>query len=99
MIMKKSDYDILLSPVVTEKATNDKIENNKFVFYVDTRANKNEIKEAVENVFRVKVISVNTQSISGKPKRMGKYMGKTSKKKKAVVTLKEGDRIKLMEGP
>ncbi len=95
----KSPYTVLRSPVITEKATNQKIEGNKFVFYVDLMANKNEIKEAVENAFSVTVLSVNTQNICGKPKRLGRFMGKTSKQKKAVVTLKEGDRIKIMEGP
>ena len=99
MSLKVSQYDILLKPIITEKATTDKMENNKFAFYVDLRANKAQVKEAIEKVFGVTVLSVNTQSVAGKPRRMGKFMGKTSKRKKAVVTLKEGDRIKLMEGP
>ena len=94
-----SPYDILLNPVVTEKAATEKMEKNKFTFYVDCRVNKNEIKKAVEDAFGVTVISVNTQTIPGKPRRLGRFLGKTSKKKKAVVTLKEGNRIKLMEGP
>ena len=92
-------YNIILSPVITEKATNDKLEKNKYALYVDLNANKSEIKNAVEEIFGVTVISVNTLMVKGKPKRLGKYFGKTSRKKKAVVTLKEGDRIKLMEGP
>lgn len=99
MINKKSGYDILVKPVVTEKATAGKIEYNKFVFYVDLRANKSEIKNAVEDTFGVNVTAVNTQRLKGKPKRLGRFLGKTSRQKKAVVTLKEGDRIKLMEGP
>ncbi len=94
-----SGYDILMGPVVTEKTTNEKLEKNKFTFYVDLRANKKEVKSAVESVFGVTVLSVNTQSVAGKPKRLGRFTGKTSKRKKAIVTLKEGDRIKLMEGP
>lgn len=99
MSRKDSIYDILLSPVVTEKTTNDKIEMNKFVFYVDCRAGKIEIKKAVENAFGVTVLSINTHTVHGKPKRLGRFLGKTSKRKKAIVTLKEGDRIKLLEGP
>jgi large subunit ribosomal protein L23 len=99
MSTKLSPYDIIAKPVITEKATADRMENNKYVFYVNVSANKVDIKRAVEEIFGVTVLSVNTQNMAGKPKRMGKFAGKTSKKKKAVVRLKEGDRIKLMEGP
>ncbi|MFH1414889.1 MAG: 50S ribosomal protein L23 [Elusimicrobiota bacterium] len=99
MSTKISSYDILLGPVITEKSTNMKTDSNKFVFYVDCRANKTDIKKAVEEVFKVTVLSINTLAVHGKPRRMGRFAGMTPKRKKAVVTLKEGDRVKLMEGP
>ena len=99
MSWEKSTYDILKSPVITEKATTQRMNDNKYIFYVDSRSTKAHIRDAVEKTFSVTVISVNTQNVKGKPRRLGRYMGKTSERKKAVVTLKEGDRIKLMEGP
>jgi len=95
----KSDYNVIQAPLITEKATDGRANSNKYSFYVDVRANKLQIKTAVEQIFKVNVISVNTQMIHPKPKRLGKYMGMTGIKKKAVVTLKQGDSIKLMEGP
>ena len=92
-------YSILHGPIVTEKTTAERMNNNKYSFYVDVRANKSQIKKAVENVFEVSVVGINTINIVPKTKRQGKFEGKTSKKKKAIVVLKEGDRIKLMEGP
>jgi len=92
-------YSIIKSPVITEKATEEKMNFNKYSFYVDFRANKNEIKKAVEKVFGVTVETVHTRNLPGKKKRLGRYEGVTARKKKATVTLKEGDRIKQMEGP
>ncbi|MBN2407940.1 MAG: 50S ribosomal protein L23 [Elusimicrobia bacterium] len=92
-------HSIIKSPIITEKATGDRMNSNKYSFYVDIRANKNKIKEAVEKAFGVTVTSVNTQNLSGKTRRLGRFMGKTSRRKKAIVTLKEGDRVKLLEGP
>ena len=92
-------YNILHEPVVTEKTTAERMNNNKYSFYVDVRANKPQIKKAVESVFGVSVVSINTINIFPKTKRQSRYEGKTSRKKKAIVVLKEGDRIKLMEGP
>jgi large subunit ribosomal protein L23 len=94
-----SPYDIIKEPVVTEKATDERMNHNKYTLYVDPRANKSQIKSAVETLFGVTVLSINTRSISGKTKRMGRFEGKTSRGKKAIMTLKQGDRIKLMEGP
>ncbi|MGM0441102.1 MAG: 50S ribosomal protein L23 [Elusimicrobiota bacterium] len=92
-------YNVLKSPVVTEKSTRERMNFNKYTFFVDLNANKRKIKKAVEEIFEVTVKSVNTQHVRGKEKRMGRYEGKSSKRKKAVVTLEEGDRIQLMEGP
>ncbi|MCM1367508.1 MAG: 50S ribosomal protein L23 [Roseburia sp.] len=78
--------DIIIRPVLTEKS-NDEINAKRYVFLVDTRASKNQIKAAVESVFDVKVESVNTVNVRGKLKRQGRTSGYTAKGKKAYVTL------------
>jgi large subunit ribosomal protein L23 len=80
--------DIILKPVLTEKAY-DGIASKKYTFYVKKDANKTQIKLAVEEIFGVKVESVNTVSCKGKLKRMGRNEGYTPDRKKAIVTLKE----------
>ncbi|MGM0568939.1 MAG: 50S ribosomal protein L23 [Elusimicrobiota bacterium] len=97
--MTVDPYKIIRGPVVTEKSTAERMKWNKYSIYVDVNANKNEIREAVQEAFKVTVEKVNTTKIKGKPKRMGRYEGTTPLRKKAVLTLKEGDRIALMEGP
>lgn len=93
----KDARDIIYKPLVTEKATR-LMEQNKYVFIVDKRANKIEIRKAVEDLFGVKVESVNTQNVSGKPKRVGIHRGYKPDRKKAIVTLKEGSKpIELFE--
>jgi len=94
----KDIYSIIKAPIITEKATLLSTDGNRFAFWVDRKANKGQIKEAVEKVFGVKVTGVNTQRVPGKMRRMGKSAGKTPTRKKAYVTLKEGDRIQLFEG-
>jgi len=92
------DYrDIILRPVVTEKTMN-LLADNKYTFVVDKKANKTEIKNAIQNIFNVKVEKVNTMIIKGKPKRMGRFEGKRPDRKKAIVTLKAGQKIKIFEG-
>ncbi len=92
------DYrDIIIRPVVTEKSMN-LLADNKYTFVVDKRSNKTEIKNAIEDIFKVKVDKVSTMIIKGKPKRMGKFEGRTSDRKKAIVSLKAGQKIKLFEG-
>ena len=86
-------YDIIKRPIITEKSMSLKEKFNKYTFAVDPKANKIEIKEAVEAIFNVKVLSVNTLNVSGKAKRMGKYEGTTSAYKKAIVELAEGQTI------
>ena len=89
------DYrDVIKAPIITEK-TSDLANNNTVVFSVDTRANKTQIKQAVEAIFDVKVESVNTINVHPKKKRVGRYVGKTNKVKKAIVKLKEGSSIEL----
>ncbi len=90
-------HDIIIKPVVTEKSMN-LLADNKYTFVVDKQANKTEIKNAIENIFKVKVDKVSTMIVKGKPKRMGKFQGRTSDRKKAVVSLQAGHKIKLFEG-
>ena len=89
------DYrDIIKSPIVTEKSS-DLAKQNVITFSVDVKANKTEIKKAVENNFDVKVDKVNTMNVKPKKKRVGRYAGKTNRVKKAIVKLKEGSSIEL----
>ena len=90
-------YDVIKSPVITEKATLAS-EHNKVVFKVAKTATKPQIKEAVEKLFDVKVTSVNTQVVKGKVKRFKGQLGQRSDVKKAVVTLAEGSRIDVTTG-
>jgi len=89
--------DIIRRPLVTEKNT-ELLEFNKYVFEVDRRANKIQIKKAVEDIFKVKVISVATMNTHGKSIRYGAHYGKRSGSKKAIVQLKDGDKIEIIQG-
>lgn len=90
--------DIIQRPIVTEK-TNAQMAEGRYTFQVDPKANKIEIKHAVEAIFGVKVAAVNTMRVPGKPKRMGRFVGHTSEWKKAIVTLaKDSKPIKFFEG-
>ncbi len=84
---------ILQRPVVTEKTTGGIDHLNAYVFQVTPRANKIEIKKAVEKQFNVKVIKVNTRWKQGKTKRLGRSLGRTSPSKEAIVTLRPGEKI------
>ena len=86
--------DIIKAPIITEKSS-DLAKNNVVVFSVDVRANKTQIKQAIEHIFDVKVESVNTINVKPKTRRVGRYAGKTNKVKKAIVKLKEGSSIEL----
>jgi large subunit ribosomal protein L23 len=86
-------HKIIKAPLITEKNTMLRGENNKFVFEVEKSANKGAIKEAVEKLFDVKVEAVNTMIVKGKLKRMGRFSGYRSDKKKAIVRLAEGQSI------
>ena len=78
--------DIIIAPVITEKS-NDELQAGKYTFRVNKKATKIDIKNAVEKLFEVKVLKVNTISVRGKAKRMGKTSGKTSYWKKAIITI------------
>jgi large subunit ribosomal protein L23 len=93
--MKIDPHGILHRPVITEKSTAGVEHKNAYVFQVDPKANKLEIKRAVEEVFNVKVIKVNTRRQIGKNKRMGWITGFTQCTKEAIVTLRVGDKIDI----
>ncbi|HNX38329.1 MAG TPA: 50S ribosomal protein L23 [Candidatus Cloacimonadota bacterium] len=85
--------NILIAPLITEKSGAQMEKQNSYTFKVSINANKIEIKHAVEKIFSVKVTDVNTIRMFGKPKRLGRYNGRRPDWKKAIVTLREGDRI------
>lgn len=82
----RSPYDIIVKPVITERSTMDSMEG-KYTFAVDKRATKTEVRQAVEKLFNVRVLKVNTQNVIGKVKRVNMHTGKTSDWKKAIVTI------------
>jgi large subunit ribosomal protein L23 len=91
-------HQIIIRPVISEKSYNLIESEGQYTFQVDRRANKNQIKHAIESAFDVRVQKVNTAHVKSKPKRQGLTRGRTSTWKKAVVKLAEGDRIELFEG-
>jgi large subunit ribosomal protein L23 len=93
----KDAYDIIQSVVLSEKATLLSDQRNQYVFRVARNANKIQIKQAVEQIFKKKVLEVNTANYSGKPKRERRAdYGRTAHWKKAIVTLKEGEKISFV---
>ncbi len=86
------NFDIIYAPVITEKSAL-MANENKYAFKVDSRANKTEIKQAIESIFNVKVLSITTTNSHPKKRRVGKHSGMTNKYKKAVVKLAEGNSI------
>ena len=86
--------DIIKEPIITEKSST-LASANTYVFSVDVKANKTQIKNAIEKIFNVKVANVNTINVKPKKKRVGRYVGKTNRVKKAIVKLKEGSSIEL----
>lgn len=88
---------IIKRHVTTERTTNLRATNNEYVFEVDRKANKNTIRHAVENAFKVKVVSVRTQMVPGKRRRMGRFAGTTPMWKKAIVKLQSGNTIAMFE--
>ena len=92
--MYETAHDVIKSLLRTEKGTNLLVEN-KYLFWVDKRSNKLQIKKAIEEIYKVSVMDVNTLNVKGKPKRVRYKLGKTSSWKKAMVTLKQGDTIEI----
>lgn len=95
--MSLSAHDIIIRPVITEKSSA-LMELNKYTFEVRRDVNKIQIRNAVEEAFKVKVLSVNTINVKSKPKRMGASIGRTRAWKKAIVSLPQGQRIEFFEG-
>ena len=96
--MKEKAYQILKRPLLTEKSTAQKDSLNKLFFQVDRRDNKIEIRQAVEQIFKVDVVDVTTLTMSGKVKRVGRMLSKRPDWKKAIVTIKPGQQVKFFEG-
>ena len=88
----RTAHEIIVAPLITEKSTLLKERRGDLVFRVDRRANKVEIRQAIEKLFKVKVASVRTENVRGKLKRMGRYEGRRADWKKAYVTLRPGER-------
>ena len=93
----KNPRDIIFEPVVSEKSYDLVARNNTYSFVVDPRSNKTEIKQAIEKIFEVKVVSVSTMNRQGKRKRTGAVLGKRKSTKRALVTLAVGDSIEVFE--
>lgn len=87
--------DIIKAPIITEKSQELQAKENTFVFSVDVNVGKTEIKEAIEKLFNVEVLKVNTLNTYPKKKRVGRYAGRANKVKKAIVKLKEGNSIEF----
>jgi len=92
----KDEYSIVHYPVLSEKGTRLSETENKFVFRVNRRANKIEIKRAIEKLYKVRVKDVNTMNVKGKRKRMGLTVGKRPDWKKAIVSLEEGETLSFV---
>jgi large subunit ribosomal protein L23 len=95
----KDPKDIVKMALTTEKSTNLRADQNKYVFIVDNKANKIEIKRAVEQLFKVKVKDVHTMNMRGKVKRLGRFEGKRPDWKKAIVELRSGETIEQLVQP
>ena len=91
-------FEIIKRPLDTEKLDRMRDRENKFAFEIDLKANKTEVKQAIEQLFKVKVLDVKTSIVRGKFRRIGRSEGQRPNWKKAIVTLKEGDSIQLFEG-
>ncbi|MBI3596093.1 MAG: 50S ribosomal protein L23 [Nitrospirae bacterium] len=96
--MNRDPHQVLLRPLLTEKMTKLKEEQNKVCFLVHPRSNKIEIKRAAEEVLKVKIDSVHIINTKGKRKRLGRFEGKRADLKKAILTLKKGEKLELFEG-
>lgn len=88
---------VLVRPLLTEKVTALRESGNTVAFVVDGKSNRIQIKRAVEELLKVKVLRVNVMNVMGKTKRLGRFSGKKSDWKKALVTLKEGEKLELYE--
>lgn len=94
----KTIYDIIRGPLLTEKAVSLKENESKVLIEVNPDANKHEIRQAMEKIFKTKVKKVATINERGKLKRFGKFAGRTPDRKKAIITLKKGEKLDIIEG-
>ena len=94
----KDIYRVIVKPLITEKSSDQQANHNKYTFQTNLNANKHEIKAAVEELFKVKVMNVRTCVYHGKKTKVGRNYGFKPEWKKAIVTVKEGDSIQLFEG-
>ncbi|MFH1783944.1 MAG: 50S ribosomal protein L23 [bacterium] len=94
----QGDYAVIKRPLITERSTAQRMSENKYSFEVARDATKVQIGRAVERLFSVKVMKVNTMTVKGKLRRLGAHEGMRPNWKKAIVTLKKGDTIKVFEG-
>ena len=90
-------HDIIIKPVITEKSM-EMMGENKFTFVVHRKANKIQIRKAVEEIFKINVVSVNTINMNGKERRVGVHLGRRSDWKKAIVKIADGQKIDFFEG-
>lgn len=91
-------YQIIKRPLITEKGTKQKEQSNQLAFEVDRRANKILVRNAIENIFKVKVVSVRMMNVKGKERRVGRNVGRKADWKKAIVRLASGENIEFFEG-
>ena len=91
-------YQVLKRPLITEKGTRQKEQSNQMIFEVDRRANRVMVRNAVESIFKVKVLSVKLMNVKGKERRVGKNVGRRPDWKKAFVRLGPGENIEFFEG-
>ena len=91
-------YDIIIRPLITEKTSIQKEDHNQVTFEVDRRANRVEIRRAIEKIFNVRVANVRTMQVKGKVRQRGRIVGKRRDWKKAIVNLMPGERIDFFEG-
>lgn len=91
-------YQIVKKPLITEKGTKQKDQFNQIAFEVDRSANKILVKDAVESIFKVKVLSVSMMNVKGKERRLGRNVGKKADWKKAIVRLAPGENIEFFKG-
>jgi large subunit ribosomal protein L23 len=95
--MNLTARDIIIKPVITEK-TNEVMENGTYTFRVHPKATKADVHNAIEEIFGVRVIKVNTINVKSKPRRLGRFLGRTRTWKKAIVKLAPGQKIDFFEG-
>jgi large subunit ribosomal protein L23 len=97
-----SPQEVILTPIVSEKAlanvTREDNQQGKYAFYVHPHANRTQVKDALETLFNIDVTKINIVNVRGKEKTLGRFRGTTPARKKAIVTLKAGQRIQQLEG-